>query len=75
MKFKTEASALSKLTTVKIVRPDVVQEHFDHLKGIKFSKLSKQEDLQVHVIIGIGGHRQAKDQQYDMGGPFWTNMP
>ena len=53
IKFKTEASKLSKPTTIINVRTIVTQKRFEHLKGIKFSDMSIQDDLQIHMIIGL----------------------
>ena len=53
VKFTTEAATLSKLTTVRNARPEVVQQRFEHLKEIKFSDVSQHDELEVHVIIGL----------------------
>ena len=53
VKFTTEAATLSKLTTVRNARPEVVQQRFEHLKEIKFSDVSQHDELEVHFIIGL----------------------
>ena len=44
-KLTTEAAMLSRLTTVKDARPEVVQQRFEHLKDIKFSDVSENGQL------------------------------
>ena len=53
VKLTTEAETLSRLTTVKNARPEVVQQRFEHLKDIKFSDVSEHDELEFHVIIGL----------------------
>lgn len=45
VKFTTEAATLSKLTTVRNARPEVVQQIFEHLNGITFSDVSQNDEL------------------------------
>ena len=50
----TEAATLnSKLTSVRNVRPKLLKERYEHLKNLEFSDVSDEEELDVHVILGL----------------------
>lgn len=53
IQLATEAATLSKLTTVRNARPEVVQQRFEYLKDSKFLDVSEHEELEIHVIIGL----------------------
>ena len=68
VKLTTEAATLSRLTTVKNARPEVVQQRFEHLKDIKFSDVSEHDELEIHVIIGLEDICKVKTGRYVGGG-------
>ena len=49
----TEAATLSKLTSVRNVRPKILKERYQHLKDLEFSDVSDEEELDSHVILGL----------------------
>ena len=49
----TKAATLSKLTSVRNVRPKILKERYQHLKDLEFSDVSDEEELDVHVIRGL----------------------
>ena len=51
--LNTEVATLSKLTTVRNPQPEILQEQNQHLKGIEFSDISDDEDLEIQMILGI----------------------
>ena len=53
LKFETEVSTLSKLTSVKNVKPQILKEKFNHLKNLEFSDISSDKELEIDVIIGL----------------------
>ena len=53
LKFETEVSTLSKLTSVKNVQPQILKEKFKHLKNLEFSDISSDRELEIDVIIGL----------------------
>ena len=63
----TEAATLSKLTTVRNARPEIVQQRFKHLKDIKFSDVSEHDELEIHVIIGLEDLGRVKTGRYIRG--------
>ena len=67
VKITTEAATLSRLTTVKNARPEVAQQRFEHLKDIKFSDVSKHDELEIHVIIGLEDICKVKTGRYVRG--------
>ena len=67
IQFKSEATTLSKLTTVSNARPEVVQQNFEHLKNNKFSDISKHDDSDIHIIVGLERLGKLKTGQYIRG--------
>ncbi|XP_065058471.1 uncharacterized protein LOC135686212 [Rhopilema esculentum] len=53
LKFETEVSTLSKLTSVKNVKPQILKKKFNHLKNLEFSDISSERELEIDVIIGL----------------------
>ena len=49
----TEAATLSKLTSVRNFRPKILKERYQHLQDLEFSDVSDEEELDVHVILGL----------------------
>ena len=49
----TEAATLTKLTSVRNVRQKILKERYQHLKDLEFSDVSDEEELDVHVILGL----------------------
>ena len=49
----TEAATLSKLTSVRNVRPKILKDQYQHLKDLDFSVVPDKEELDVHVILGL----------------------
>ena len=53
--FTTEFAELDlyMLTSVPNAHPEKQKKRYDHLKGIWFSDVSKEENLQIHAILGV----------------------
>jgi len=41
------------LTSVPNAHPEKQKKRYDHMKGIRFSDVSKEENLQIHAILGV----------------------
>ena len=56
----TEAATLSKLTSVRNVRPKILKERYQHLKDLEFLDVSDEEELNVHVILELEDLRKLR---------------
>ena len=67
LKFETEVSTLSKLTSVKNVKPQILKMKFNHLRNLEFSDISSDRELDIDVIIGLEDICKLKSREYEMG--------